>query len=57
MRFLIDECTGPIVAEWLRDLDHDVFSVYNDARGLDDKSIIDKAYTEDYVLTNLLIIL
>ena len=49
MRFLIDECTGPIVAEWLRDLNHDVFSVYNDARGLDDNSIIEKAYTEETV--------
>lgn len=50
MRFLVDECTGPIVSEWLRDLHHDVFSVYDEARGLDDNSIIDKAYAENYIL-------
>ena len=26
MRFLVDECTGPAVASWLRDQSHDVFS-------------------------------
>ncbi len=36
MRFLVDECTGPKVAQWLRDQGHEVFSVYDEARGLDD---------------------
>lgn len=27
MRFLVDECTGPKVAEWLRKQNHEVFSV------------------------------
>src|SRR5579872_1322935 len=27
MRFLVDECTGPAVAAWLRTEGHDVFSV------------------------------
>jgi hypothetical protein len=31
MRFLVDECTGPSVAQWLRELHHDVFSVYDKA--------------------------
>jgi hypothetical protein len=31
MRFLVDECTGPSVAQWLRELHHDVFSVYDEA--------------------------
>ena len=43
MRFLIDECTGPVVAKWLRSLDHIVFSVYDEARGLEDEHIIEKA--------------
>lgn len=34
MRFLVDECAGPVVADWLRSQGHDVFSVYNSARGL-----------------------
>jgi predicted nuclease of predicted toxin-antitoxin system len=29
MRFLVDECTGPAVARWLREQGHDVFSVLN----------------------------
>ena len=50
MRFLVDECTGPTVADWLRSLHHDVFSVYDGARGLDDLSIIEKANLENYIL-------
>ena len=50
MRFLVDECTGPAVAEWLRSERHEVFSVYEEARGLDDDSILQKAFTEDRIL-------
>ena len=34
----------------MRSLHHDVFSVYDEARGLDDESIIEKANRENYVL-------
>lgn len=27
MRFLVDECTGPAVARWLREQKHEAFSV------------------------------
>ena len=50
MRFLVDECTGPAVAEWLWNSHHNVFSVYDKARGLDDGSIIEKANRENYIL-------
>lgn len=30
MRFLVDECTGPAVARWLREQSHEVFSVFVD---------------------------
>jgi predicted nuclease of predicted toxin-antitoxin system len=50
MRFLVDECTGPHVARWLQSLDHDVFSVFDDARGLDDVDILRKAYAENWIL-------
>lgn len=50
MRFLVDECTGPAVASWLRDQNHDVFSVYDEARGLDDDDIIQKAFDEEWIL-------
>jgi predicted nuclease of predicted toxin-antitoxin system len=50
MRFLVDECTGPAVARWLREQQHEVFSVYEEARGLDDDSIIQKAHAENWIL-------
>ena len=50
MRFIVDECTGPTVAKWLRQQGHDVFSVYDDARGLSDSEIIQLAYTETRIL-------
>lgn len=40
MRFIVDECTGPTVARWLRGEGHDVFSVYDEARGLTDADIL-----------------
>jgi len=50
MRFLVDECTGPAVAEWLRKQEHEVFSVYDEARGLDDETIIQKAFAKNRIL-------
>lgn len=50
MRFIVDECTGPSVAEWLRSLNHTVFSVYDEAKGMDDERIIDKAHRENYII-------
>jgi predicted nuclease of predicted toxin-antitoxin system len=50
MKFLVEECTGPAVAHWLRLQGHEVFSVYEEARGLDDEAIIRKAYIEDWIL-------
>jgi hypothetical protein len=37
MRFLVDECTGPAVAAWLKDQGYDVFSIFEKARGINDK--------------------
>jgi len=50
MRFLVDECIGPAVARWLRDRAHEVFSVYESARGLSDDDILQKAYSENWIL-------
>jgi len=36
MRFLVDVCMGPAVAKWLRQQGYEVFSVYEQARGIDD---------------------
>ncbi len=50
MRFLVDECTGPAVARWLEDQQHDVSSIYDDARGADDDDVIRMAFAEHRVL-------
>ena len=50
MRFLVDECTGPIVASWLRENDHEVFSVFEDARAMEDDDIIQKAVEENWII-------
>ncbi|WP_071190727.1 DUF5615 family PIN-like protein [Trichormus sp. NMC-1] len=50
MRFLVDENTGVAVARWLREQGHEVFSVYEQARGIDDSTIIQKAFDENWIL-------
>lgn len=50
MRFLVDECTGPAVASWLRKQNHEVFSVFDEAKGMDDEDIIQKALRENWIL-------
>jgi predicted nuclease of predicted toxin-antitoxin system len=50
VRFVVDECTGPAVARWLRAHQHDVFSVYDEARGFDDDAVLALAFREDRIL-------
>ncbi|HSO77634.1 MAG TPA: DUF5615 family PIN-like protein [Bacteroidales bacterium] len=50
MRFIVDECTGPGVARWLREHNHEVFSVYEEGRGMDDDTIVRKAFSENRIL-------
>ena len=50
MRFLVDECTGPKVAAWLATQGHEVFSVYDEARGATDDVVVQKAYDENWIL-------
>jgi len=50
MKFLVDECTGPAVARWLEEQGHDVFSVYDWARGIDDDRVIEIAQVEGRIL-------
>lgn len=46
----MDESTGPFAARWLHGEGHDVFSVYEQARGMKDESIIQKAFSENRIL-------
>lgn len=50
MRFLVDESTGPWVAQWLRERGDEVFSVFEQARGMDDDDILQKAFSENWIL-------
>ncbi len=50
MRFIVDECAGPAVANWLRSEGHSVISVFDEHRGMDDESIIEKALTHKSIL-------
>ena len=50
MRFIVDECTGPAVAAWLATQGHEVFSVFDEARGMADDEVIRKAYDESWIL-------
>ena len=50
MRFLVDDCTGPGVAAWLRKQNHEVFSVFEESRGINDEDIIQKAASENWIL-------
>ncbi len=50
MRFLVDESTGPSVAEWLSAQGHEVFSVYDSARGMDDSEIVKIAFDDNRIL-------
>ena len=50
MRFVVDECTGPAVASWLRSVGHDVLSIYDDARRMADEDILPLAVREDRII-------
>lgn len=50
MRFLVDECTGPSVARWLGSQGHEVFSVFDEHRGMTDDAIIRKCIQEKWTL-------
>lgn len=50
MRFLVDESTGSAVAKWLALQGYEVFSIYDELRGVDDEVIIQKAFDENWIL-------
>ncbi len=50
MKFLVDECTGPAVAEWLATKQFEVYSVYDQSPGLPDDGILEKAFHENWIL-------
>ena len=47
MKFVVDECAGPASARWLQEQGHDVFSVYDQARGINDEEVLQIALKND----------
>jgi predicted nuclease of predicted toxin-antitoxin system len=50
VKFIVDENLGLRVAKWLKELQHDVISIYEEFRGLDDDEILRKSADENRIL-------
>jgi predicted nuclease of predicted toxin-antitoxin system len=50
MRFLVDECVGTSVSEYLQSNGHIVFSIFDHWRGADDEELLQKSVFENYIL-------
>ena len=50
MKFIVDECTGSRVADWLIEKGFDVFSVSKQGRGMKDVQILQKATEEQRII-------
>lgn len=50
MKFLVDECVGPTVSDWLKQNNYDAISIYDDSPGINDDSVLEKAFTEHRIL-------
>ena len=44
MRFIVDECTGTNVAEFLKQNNHEVISVFDDFRGATDDFLLENVF-------------
>ena len=50
MKFLVDECVGLSVANWLRQNNYDAISIYDDITGINDDLVLKKALQENRIL-------
>ena len=50
MRFLVDECTGSTVAEFIKQKGYEVISVFDEFRGATDDFLLEKCVSENYIL-------
>jgi predicted nuclease of predicted toxin-antitoxin system len=53
MRLLVDECVGPSVVRWLRENNYDAISAFEDCRGWEDESILEKACSEGRIVVTM----
>ena len=50
MKFLVDECVGTSVADWLKNNNIDAVSIYDELQGTDDYTVLRKALLENRIL-------
>jgi len=50
VRFLVDECLGVRLADWLRDQGHEVLSIARSFASADDSDIVRKAFEENWIV-------
>ena len=50
MKFLIDECVGLSVANWLKEQGYDAVSVYDIGIGISDDEVLQKAFSGNRIL-------
>jgi predicted nuclease of predicted toxin-antitoxin system len=50
IRFIVDECTGPLVAKWLLSKNYQVLSIYDNFKGIKDFEILRIAQEEKWVI-------
>lgn len=53
MKFLIDECAGRSVAQWLQDQGHDVVLIVDVAPSISDDQVLHKALVENRILVTM----
>jgi len=50
MKFLVDECVGTTVSDWLKQNRYDAISIYDVFPGIGDDSVLQKAFLENRIL-------
>lgn len=50
MKFLVDECVGTTVAQWLKQNNYDAVSIYDNMQGAPDDAVLVKAVSEGRIL-------
>jgi predicted nuclease of predicted toxin-antitoxin system len=53
MKFLIDECVGHGIAQWLREQGHDAVSILEVSPGISDDMVLSKAFNEARILVTM----
>jgi len=50
LRFIVDECTGPHAAAWLREKGFEVLSIYDQMQGIKDIEILRIAQKDNWII-------